>query len=143
MVLTSSEVIAVGLLANTAGILSSAVRDSQSIWAFPHAKIGQGEGDPQRFQKGVHLLDGAQRGFLFRKAGGFRAQKPGQLGKIRLRVGTHEPHVFRVNGGKPFAVRDVEQAADRMFDAVRGGTARVAYGDARERASQRHPFPCS
>ena len=32
MVLTSSEVIAAGLLANTAGILSSAVRDSQSIW---------------------------------------------------------------------------------------------------------------
>ena len=138
MILTSSEVIAVGLLANTAGDMSTAPRGSQRP-----AEIGQGEGDPQRFQKGVHLLDGAQRGFLFRKAGGLRAQKPGQLGKIRLRVGTHEPHVFRVNGGKPFAVRDVEQAADRMFDAVRGGTARVAYGDARERASQRHPFPCS
>lgn len=56
-------------------------------------------------------------------------------------MGPHEPHVFRINGGKPFAVRDVEQAADRVFDAVRGGAARAADGDARERASQRHPFP--
>lgn len=142
MVLTSSEVIAAGLLANTAGILSSAVRDSQSSWLSRTPRSDRVKAIPSVFRRASTCSTARSEASSSVRSEVSAPRSRASSGKIRLRVGAHEPHVFRVNGGKPFAVRDVEQAADRMFDAVRGGTARVAYGDARERAPQRHPFPC-
>ena len=86
MVLTSSEVIAAGLLANTAGILSSVARDSQSSWLSRTPRSDRVKAIPSVFRR-ASTCSTARSEASFRKAGSLRAQKPGQLGKICLRVG--------------------------------------------------------